>query len=78
MGTLTSLIMSTVDGLYEGPNGEFHFWIDAGDEFDTFSTEQLDAGDTLVLGRATSERMDVTGTAGRFRRHRTHRATRTR
>ena len=78
MGTLTSIIMSTVDGFYEGPNGEFHFWTEAGDEFDTFSTEQLDAADTLVLGRATSERMDVTGTARRSRRHRTHRARRTR
>ena len=78
MRTLTSLIMSTVDGLYEGPNREFHFWTDAGDEFDAFSTEQLDAADTLVLRRATSERMDVTGTARRFRRHRTHRARRIR
>jgi hypothetical protein len=31
--------MSTVDGLYQGPNGEFDFWTDAGDEFDTFSTK---------------------------------------
>jgi len=31
--------MSTVDGFHEGPDGEFDFWTDAGDEFDTFSTE---------------------------------------
>ena len=77
MGTLTSFIMSTVDGFYEGPNAEFDFWTDAGDEFDTFSTEQLDAADTLVFGRATDEGMDLTGTARRFRRHRKHRARRT-
>jgi len=51
MGTLTSFIMSTVDGFYEGPNGEFDFWTDAGDEFDSFSTEQLGAADTPVFGR---------------------------
>ena len=39
MGTLTSIIVSTVDGFYKGPNAEFHFWTEAGDEFDTFSTE---------------------------------------
>jgi hypothetical protein len=39
MGTLTSLIMSTVDGFYKGTYAEFHFWTEAGDEFDTFSTE---------------------------------------
>ena len=39
METLTSIIVSTVDGFYEGPNGEFDFWTEAGDEFDTFATE---------------------------------------
>lgn len=43
--------MSTVDVFYEGPDGEFDFWSDAGDEFDSFSTEQLGAADTLVFGR---------------------------
>ena len=70
--------MMTVDALDEGPNGEFDLWTDAGDEFDTFSTEQLDAADTPVLGRATDEGMDLTGTARRFRRDRKHRARRTR
>lgn len=50
MGTLTSFIMSTVDGLLRRTNGEFDFWTDSGDEFDTFSTEQLDAADTPVFG----------------------------
>ena len=36
----------------------------------------VDAADTLVLGRATSERMDVTARGSR--RHRTLRARRTR
>ena len=65
--------MMTVDALDEGPNGEFDLWTDAGDEFDTFSTEQLDAADTLVLGRATDEGTDLTGTARRFRRPSKHR-----
>ena len=39
MGTLTSIIMSTVDGFSKGPNAEFHFRTEAGEEFDTFSTE---------------------------------------
>ena len=39
MGTLTSITMSTVDGFYKRPNAEFPFWTEAGDEFDTFSTE---------------------------------------
>jgi hypothetical protein len=43
--------MSTVDGFYEGPNGEFDFWTDAGDEFDSFSTERLGAANTPVFGR---------------------------
>lgn len=71
METLTSFAMSTVDGSKEGPNGEFDFWTDAGDEFDTFSTEQLDAADRRVFGRAASEGMDVSGAARRFRRRRT-------
>jgi hypothetical protein len=78
MGTLTSFTMSTVDGFYEGPNGEFDFWTDAGDEFDACSTEQLDAAVTRVFGRATSEGIDVTGTARRSRRRREHRARSTR
>ena len=31
--------MSTIDGFSKGPNAEFHFWTEAGDEFDTFSAE---------------------------------------
>ena len=32
MGTLTAIIMSTVDGSYKGPNADFYLWTDAGDE----------------------------------------------
>jgi hypothetical protein len=39
MGTLTSIIMSTVDGFYKDPTPSSIFWTEAGDEFDTFSTE---------------------------------------
>ena len=39
MGALTSITMSTVDSFYKGLNAEFHFWTEAGDDFDAFSTE---------------------------------------
>ena len=39
MGTLTSIIMSTVDSFYKGSNAVFHIWTEAGDKFNTFSTE---------------------------------------
>lgn len=77
MGTLTSIIMSTVDGFYEGPS-RVRFWTDAGDEFDTFSTEQLDAADTPVSGQTTSEGRGRDRDRSTVRRHRTHQARRTR
>jgi Family of unknown function (DUF6069) len=77
IGAPPAFIMSTVDGVYEGPNGELDFWTDAGDDFDTFSTEQLDTAGTPAFGRATYEGMDLSGTARRFRRHRNDRARRT-
>jgi dihydrofolate reductase len=56
MRKIFSFMMSTVDGYYEGPNGEFDFWI-VDDEFDEFSAAQLDEVDTLVFGRVTYEGM---------------------
>jgi dihydrofolate reductase len=56
MRTLASFIFTSLDGFYEGPNGEID-WpvIDA--EFDDFAVRQLDRADTLGFGRATYEVM---------------------
>lgn len=51
-----SFMVVTLDGYYEGPNGEFD-WPNVDDEFIEFSISQLDDIDTLVFGRATYEVM---------------------
>jgi len=52
MRTLASFIGISLDGFYEGRDGEFDFFV-VDDEFTAFSVEQLDAADSLVLGRVT-------------------------
>jgi dihydrofolate reductase len=54
--TLASFIVTSLDGFYEGPNGEFDWPIVDG-EFDDFAIRQLDEADTLGFGRATYEHM---------------------
>jgi hypothetical protein len=78
MGTLTSIIMSTVHGFYKRTQRRVPFLDRSWRRVRHLLDRVLDDADTLVLGRTTSERMDVTGTARRSRRHRTHRARRTR
>jgi dihydrofolate reductase len=56
MRTLTSFIVTSLDGFYEGPNGEFD-WLTPDDEFNDFAVRQLDGADTLGFGRATYEHM---------------------
>jgi dihydrofolate reductase len=56
MRKIFAFLMTTVDGYYEGPNGEFDFWV-TDDEFNTFAVEQLDEADTLLFGRVTYEGM---------------------
>ena len=56
MPTLASFIFTSLDGFYEGPNGELDWPIVDG-EFDEFATRQLDRADTLGFGRATYEHM---------------------
>jgi len=56
MRTLASFILTSLDGFYEGPNGEFD-WPVVGDEFNDFAIRQLDEADTLGFGRATYEHM---------------------
>jgi dihydrofolate reductase len=56
MSTLASFIVISLDGFYEGPNGEFD-WLTPDEEFNDFAIRQLDVADTLGFGRATYEHM---------------------
>jgi dihydrofolate reductase len=56
MRKIFAFLMTTVDGYYEGPNGEFDFWV-TDEEFNRFAVEQLDEADTLLFGRVTYEGM---------------------
>jgi len=56
MRTLASFILTSLDGFYEGPNGEFD-WANVDAEFNDFAIRQLDEADTLGFGRATYEHM---------------------
>ena len=49
-------MMISLDGYYEGPNGDI-FWHQVDDEFNDFAIEQLDTVDTLLFGRVTYEMM---------------------
>jgi dihydrofolate reductase len=46
----------TLDGFFEGPNGEID-WHNVDDEFNDFAIKQLDSVDTLLFGRVTYELM---------------------
>ena len=56
MRTLASFIFTSLDGFYEGPNGELD-WSIVDEEFKDFALRQLDEADTLGFGRATYEHM---------------------
>ena len=56
MRTLASFIVTSLDGFYQGPNGEFD-WLIPDEEFNDFAVRQLDEADTLGFGRATYEYM---------------------
>jgi dihydrofolate reductase len=56
MRKLISFMVVTLDGYYEGPNGEFD-WPNVDDEFFEFSISQLDDIDTLLFGRMTYDGM---------------------
>jgi dihydrofolate reductase len=53
---LASFIFTSLDGFYEGRNGELD-WPVIDEEFNDFALCQLDEADTLVFGRATYEHM---------------------
>jgi hypothetical protein len=46
MGSLASFIFTSLDGFYEGPNGELD-WLIVNQEFNDFATRQLDEADTM-------------------------------
>src|SRR5205809_4932666 len=52
-GMIASFIMVTLDGYFEGDRPWELEWHRTDEEFNDFATEQLDAFDTLVFGRAT-------------------------
>jgi dihydrofolate reductase len=56
MRTLFNFMVTTVDGYYEGPNGEFD-WPLVDDEFNNFAIEQLNEIGTLLFGRVTYDVM---------------------
>jgi dihydrofolate reductase len=53
---LFSFHVSTVDGYYEGPHGEFD-WPVVDQEFNQFALQQLEEVDTLLFGRVTYQLM---------------------
>ena len=58
MQTLASFIITSLDGFYEGPNGEFD-WPIVDEEFNDFAVRQLDEAHTLGFGRVTYEHMSA-------------------
>jgi dihydrofolate reductase len=56
MQTLASFIFTSLDGFYEGPNGELD-WPIVDQEFNDFAARQLDEADAIAFGRATYEHM---------------------
>ncbi|MGH9079767.1 MAG: dihydrofolate reductase family protein [Acidimicrobiales bacterium] len=56
MRTLASFIVTSLDGFYEGSDGDFD-WMIPDEEFNDFAVRQLDEADTLGFGRATYEHM---------------------
>jgi dihydrofolate reductase len=57
MRKLFSFMVTSLDGYYEGPNGEFD-WPGLDAEFNEFSISQMNDMDTLLFGRATYEGME--------------------
>ena len=56
MRKLISFMVVTLDGYYEGPDGEFD-WPNVDDEFNEFAISQMNDIDTLLFGRSTYEGM---------------------
>ncbi len=56
MSTLASFIFTSLDGFYQGRNGEID-WPVIDQEFNDFAARQLERADTLCFGRATYAHM---------------------
>ena len=56
MRKLYSFMVVTLDGFYEGPNGEFD-WPNVDEEFNEFAIAQVNDTDLLLFGRKTYEGM---------------------
>lgn len=56
MGKLIVFNMVTLDGFFEGPNGEID-WHHVDEEFNQFAAEQLNSVDMLLFGRVTYQLM---------------------
>jgi dihydrofolate reductase len=56
MPDLASFIVTSLDGFYSGPNGEFD-WPIVDNEFNDFAVRQLDRAGKLAFGRVTYEHM---------------------
>jgi hypothetical protein len=64
MRTMASFIFISLDGFYEGPNGELD-WPNVDAEFNDFAVWQLDEADTLGFGRAPMSTWPLTGRPSR-------------
>jgi dihydrofolate reductase len=57
MRKLFAFNMMTLDGFFEGPNGDIDWHNAANEEFNEFAIEQMSSMDTLVFGRKTYQMM---------------------
>jgi dihydrofolate reductase len=59
MGTLTVFSHVTVDGFFAGPHGEIDWFkaITKADDYDSYTHEQSESGNTLIFGRTTYQMM---------------------
>src|SRR5580700_7072691 len=64
MRTLASFIVTSLDGFYEGSNGEFD-WMIPDEEFNEFAVRQLDEADTLGSGGRRTNTWPPTGQQSR-------------
>ncbi len=56
MRKVVFFMLTTLDGFFEGPNGEIN-WHNVDAEFNEFAIEQLNSVDVLLFGRVTYELM---------------------
>lgn len=64
MGTVASFIFISLDGFYEGRNGELD-WPNVDAEFLDFAARQLDEAGTIGLGREPMSTWPLTGRLSR-------------